>query len=367
MEKIPFFNYSIKNESADELTLYIDGSIVDADSEQVMRDWFGIDTATSFKSFREQIDNSNAKTVNVVINSGGGQVVEAFAIHDYIKDLQAKGVKVNTKGIGLVASASTYILMAGDSSISENSFFMIHQVSGWAVGTVDEMEKQFNLLKKFNNAVRDYYVQATEMAVEDIEQMMSNETWMQGKEAVELGFVKTLSNEAKEEKELQPIPTNDWLFSKKSLMAYNNFLNNKNDKMNIKEITNQVKDAIVNHLEELGVIAPKNKAESVEKFNEIFKPMNETMEDLRADIDALRTDVDALCTDVDKLLETETEQEEKAVEEEATENKNEVSELKNEIEALKKTIANRAGNATQSNQNIDAGKFAHAGVKWGEN
>ena len=130
--------------------------------------------------------------------------------------------------------------------------------------------------------------------------------------------------------------------------------------MNIKEITNQVKDAIVNHLEELGVIAPKNKAESVEKFNEIFKPMNETMEDLRADIDALRTDVD-------KLLETETEQEEKAVEEEATENKNEVSELKNEIEALKKTIANRAGNATQSNQNIDAGKFAHAGVKWGEN
>ena len=137
MKPISVYNYSVRNAANGTLDVNIDGAVVDAESQQIMKDWFGDDTSVSFKSIRSQIEASGAKSVNVHINSPGGVVTDAMAIHDYLVELGSKGIVVNTYVKGMAASAATYIAMASDNShISENSWFMIHNVSGGVFGTV---------------------------------------------------------------------------------------------------------------------------------------------------------------------------------------------------------------------------------------
>jgi ATP-dependent protease ClpP protease subunit len=191
------FNYSVKNQSNGECDIYIDGDIVDAETQAIMKAWFGDDTSTSYKSFRNQLNSVEATTYNVYVNSGGGLVTDAMAIHDLLKDLQANGKTVNTKGRGLIGSAATYILMAGNTSeVSKNSWVMIHNVSGAVYGDVNDVERYATTLRKFNNASRDFYSDATGIRKEDITKMMNEETWMTGTEAKEKGFVKNVTGEA---------------------------------------------------------------------------------------------------------------------------------------------------------------------------
>ena len=107
--KVTVFNYSvIKNQQdASILDVFIDGDIVDASPQEFYKNWWGDDTSTSFKSFRDQILNSDATRINVNINSGGGMVADALAIHDFIKEQIANGKNIHTYGKGIVASAAT--------------------------------------------------------------------------------------------------------------------------------------------------------------------------------------------------------------------------------------------------------------------
>lgn len=62
MKKLPIFNYHITNQGGERLDVYIDGTIVDAESQEMMREWCGNETSVSFKSFRTDILNSGLKT-----------------------------------------------------------------------------------------------------------------------------------------------------------------------------------------------------------------------------------------------------------------------------------------------------------------
>lgn len=211
------FNFRIQNSSIGSVDVHIDGEIVDASTQEIYKQWFGDETSVSFKSFRDQLEASNASTYNIYINSPGGQVTDAMAMHDYLQDQKKKGKKVNTKGRGIIASAATYILMAGDEpEMSQNSFFMIHNVSGMAWGDVNEVERTANTLRKFNNAIRDFYANATGISKEDINKMMDAETWMSANEAKNKGFIKQISNEVPFTNFLS---ADYWEYSNKDILA----------------------------------------------------------------------------------------------------------------------------------------------------
>ena len=238
------FNYSIRNEKkSGVIDVHIDGAIVDAESQQVMKDWFGDETSVSFKSIRNQIEDASPKTVNVHINSVGGQVVDSMAIHDYLIELQGKSVIVNTYVKGLAASAATFIAMASDNShMSENSWLMIHNMSGAIYGDVYEIENYAKMIRKFNNSARDFYAQKTGLRPEDITRYLDNETWFSAAEAKEKGFIKNVTGAANFTNSIKP---EHWQFKNQIVLnSYNSFTQNLND-MNIKEI-------IKNTLKELG-------------------------------------------------------------------------------------------------------------------
>ncbi|MFB6453717.1 head maturation protease, ClpP-related [Chitinophaga sp. Hz27] len=213
-------HYSAKN-NANSLDIHIDGEIVDAQTQQIFEKWFGDETSVSFRSFRNQIESSGASIINVYINSPGGMVTDAMAMHDYLKDLQSKGKTVNTYGRGIIASASTYVLMASNKpEMSKNSWFMIHNVSGFAYGDVNQMEQQTAIIRQFNDQVRDFYADATGIRKEDITKMMNAETWLTAEEAKDKGFISSISGDAVFNK---AIPQNLWPYNNMApLTAYNN-------------------------------------------------------------------------------------------------------------------------------------------------
>ena len=295
---VPVFQYSIKNEANDAADIFIDGDIVDASTQQFYKEFFGDDTTTSFKSFRDQLNAVEAKTFNVYINSGGGLVTDAMAIHDLLKDIQSKGKTVNTIGRGIIASAATYILMAGASPrMSKNSWFMIHNVSGFVYGDVNLVESYAETLRKFNNRSRDFYAEFTQMRKEDITKMMNAETWMTADEAKQKGFIKEIDGE---EQFTQAISRDKWQYSNMAVLnAYNAAVKQPPPAPQEKGIENIINQ---NHLEmkkffqDLGasiagliknIKAPENNDHQAlmnEIANAVSKPFNEAAEQMEAQV-----------------------------------------------------------------------------------
>jgi ATP-dependent Clp endopeptidase proteolytic subunit ClpP len=221
MKKLEVFNYAISNSGNDSVDVHIDGVIVDAQTQSILEAW-GDETSVSYKSFRDQVLASKAKTINVYVNSYGGHIGDAMAIHDMLTEEQAKGKTVNTKGRGIIASAATFILMAGNSEMSANSWFMIHNASGAIEGDVNVIETYAKVLRQFNDRVRDFYASATGMRKEDVTKMMDAETWLTSTDAKAKGFVKNVTSSASFKNLIQ---SDAWCFKNTAVLnQYNSFV-----------------------------------------------------------------------------------------------------------------------------------------------
>ena len=130
--------------------------------------------------------------INLSIHSPGGDVLDGWAIYNALKNNKAK---VTARVEGLAASMASVILMAADEiEIPENAYVMIHNPWGVAIGDAEELRDTAELLDKLGNGLVNAYASRTGNDEDEIREMMSAETWMDGKEAVERGFADTLLN-----------------------------------------------------------------------------------------------------------------------------------------------------------------------------
>jgi ATP-dependent protease ClpP protease subunit len=127
------------------------------------------------------------KQITVRVNSKGGSVFEATAIHNAFRNHPAKIVMV----VDTALSAASYIVMAGDEIRAEpNAVLMIHEPRGvLEKATADEMRKGADLLDKVKNMMITVYASRSRQKVVDIARMMSEETWLTADEAKHFGFV----------------------------------------------------------------------------------------------------------------------------------------------------------------------------------
>lgn len=145
------------------------------------------DSGISANQFRKDLDALGAvKTIDVRINSEGGDVFDGKAIYSLLVQHSAT---VTMHIDGLAASAASFIAMAGSSiEIAESAFMMIHNASGMCFGTAKDMRETANLLDAVNGSMCSIYAARTKMKPEDCQQMMDDETWMNGPEAIAKGF-----------------------------------------------------------------------------------------------------------------------------------------------------------------------------------
>lgn len=128
--------------------------------------------------------------IEITINSPGGSVLDGLALFDVILRLRRKGHHITTRGTGLIASMATILLQAGDERILDaNSWFMIHEVSSGARGTVSEIEEQQAFTKRLNDRLMDILLERSSLTKRQIQaRTKKRDEWLSADEAVELGF-----------------------------------------------------------------------------------------------------------------------------------------------------------------------------------
>ena len=168
------------------MAIEIKNSIV-SDVVGTLYDKMGVSDYTSPKKVKAQLKDcafSNDLIVNV--SSGGGDVFAASEIYTMLRD---SGKKVTVNIQGLAASAASVISMAGDTvRISPTAQIMIHKASNGIQGNADGMSHNANVLDGIDKSIAAAYVAKTGMKESDLIQMMSNETWLTAKDAVDKGF-----------------------------------------------------------------------------------------------------------------------------------------------------------------------------------
>ena len=147
-------------------------------------------TAQSFSKDLKALGN-NLKQINLHIHSPGGDVFDGIAIYNLLKNHPAN---VTVYIDGLAASMASVIAMAGNEVIMpENAMMMIHKPWGIQGGDAEDMRKYADLLDKVENTLIPAYANKTGKTPEELAEMLSAETWLNGKECVEQGFADKLA------------------------------------------------------------------------------------------------------------------------------------------------------------------------------
>ena len=107
---------------------------------------------------------------------------------------------ITVKIDAIAASAASVVAMAGDTvQMSPVAMLMIHDPSTVAMGNTKDMEKAIEVLTEVKESIINAYAAKSGLSHARIANLMSNETWMNAKKAVELGFADEILFAKKEE------------------------------------------------------------------------------------------------------------------------------------------------------------------------
>ncbi len=184
------------NENTDEAVIEIYGQIGyegwDREDDE--------NTARLMSGELDRIKALNAKRITVKINSLGGDVNHALAIHDLLAEHPAL---VTTQINGLCASAATIVAMAGkERRMSKNALFLIHQCSAY-VGRAnqEQLAQELETQKTVNGRMLDIYTAACNGKEAEISELLKANNglgkWLTATEAKDFGFVTDIYNESR--------------------------------------------------------------------------------------------------------------------------------------------------------------------------
>lgn len=155
------------------------------------------------RAFRDELYAEDGD-ITVWINSPGGNVFAAAEIYTMIRDYPGS---VTVRIASIAASAASVVAMAGNLvQISPTGLLMIHDPSTIAMGNAKDMEKAIMTLNEVKESIINAYAFKTGLSRNRISKLMSDETWLNAKKAVELGFADEIlfEDQPKEPDEEEP-------------------------------------------------------------------------------------------------------------------------------------------------------------------
>ena len=137
------------------------------------------------KMFRDELYAEDGD-ITLWVNSPGGNVFAAAEIYTMLRDYPGN---VTVRIASIAASAASVVAMAGNLvQISPTGMLMVHDPSTIAMGNARDMEKAITTLNEVKESIINAYAFKTGLTRNRISKLMSDETWLNAKKAVELGF-----------------------------------------------------------------------------------------------------------------------------------------------------------------------------------
>ena len=165
---------------SDKRIIYLDGEIDDSTAKDV------IDKLLRY-------DMLNHKDITIYINSPGGKVTAGLAIYDVMNYIKSD---VSTICIGMCASMASILLINGTKGkrfILPNAEVMVHEVSGWTMGKVSELEDKVNHSKGLNYKLWKIIEKKTNKSVKDLKREATRKDfYLNAKMALKYGFVDSI-------------------------------------------------------------------------------------------------------------------------------------------------------------------------------
>lgn len=155
--------------------------------------WF--DDEITPAMFRSELFSGTGPVV-IFINSPGGDCFAASQIYTML--MEYKG-PVTVKIDGIAASAASVIAMAGTEVLmAPTAMMMIHNPATVAIGDHKDMEKAIDMLSEVKESIINAYELRTSQPRKALSRMMDDETWMNARKCIELGFADGLIEDGKQ-------------------------------------------------------------------------------------------------------------------------------------------------------------------------
>lgn len=160
--------------------------------------WPWLESDVAAYDIKQEIDGLDVDTINVFVNSYGGEVAEALAIYSALKRHSAS---VHTFCDGFACSAATIIFCAGDvRTMGSLALMMIHNCMSYlGYANSNKMRKAAEDNDKINQSSINAYLAVSNLSEEKIKEMMDAETWLSAQECLEYGFATDIADEEEAE------------------------------------------------------------------------------------------------------------------------------------------------------------------------
>lgn len=166
----------MKGDKAAEILIYSD----------IGDSWWG-DGVTA-KDVAEQLKAlDKVETIDVRINSYGGDVFDGLAIYRQLVDF--KSAKIVTHVDGIAASAASVVAMAGQTiKVAETSFIMIHDAWTIAMGNAAELRAVAERVDTTSSELAKLYAHRSGKTEAVMREYMHQEKWFNAQEAIDAGL-----------------------------------------------------------------------------------------------------------------------------------------------------------------------------------
>jgi ATP-dependent Clp protease protease subunit len=184
----PWFKF-VNSDNGQKAEIYIYGYIVDVK-------WSPDDPEVTPQEFKAELDKLQAaKTLDIYMNSPGGNLFAGMSIYHMLKRHPANKIVHND---GVIASIASVISMAADKIIMpKTSLTLAHRplIAGIFYGNADTFLKIAEDLEAAEIPIVQAYVQKTGIDEKKIKALLAEDRFMGAEEAVELGFADEFGDE----------------------------------------------------------------------------------------------------------------------------------------------------------------------------
>jgi len=193
------WSYQVENIAGKNPAIYIRGVI----GLSTAYNEYGGDYAGTFRELEAEITAlGDVPEIDLYIFSPGGYIWPAIALYNLI---QRHPARFNGIVDGLAASSAAVLLMACDViQVPRNAQVMIHNATSWADGDYRAMEQTAKLLRRENRNIADIFAERiasatgrtdTPAILDEVLQMMEEETYLTGAECLALGLADEVAAE----------------------------------------------------------------------------------------------------------------------------------------------------------------------------